>query len=254
MDGLKKTIKFDYDESSNRISTGIQRLDEKISGGLPRNSITLISGTPGSGKTILCYHYLMAGLTNGENCLYLTSDERVNNILKQAYEVGFDFREWVDKEKLTFLYLDLDNINIHREIDEKIKSGNYSRVVLDSLTPVAEIPVWVNGIHEIIPSKGSNDIQKFPTGSVPAMRMHVRRILNILNQENCTSIITSEIPEGSRSLSRDSISEFLVDGIIILDLDITMDRRKLTIRKMRATNHTLKPQEMKITEEGIKLQ
>lgn len=64
--------------------------------------------------------------------------------------------------------------------------------------------------------------------------------------------MTSEIPEGSRSLSRDTISEFLVDGIILLDLDMTMDRRKLTVRKMRATKHSLKPQNITIATGGIK--
>ena len=54
-------------------------------------------------------------------------------------------------------------------------------------------------------------------------------------------------------MSRDSISEFLVDGILVLDLDTTMDRRKLTIRKMRGTKHTLKPHEIGIGKQGISL-
>ena len=66
-------------------------------------------------------------------------------------------------------------------------------------------------------------------------------------------MVTTEIPEGSRDLSRDSISEFLVDGILVLDLDTTMDRRKMTIRKMRGTKHTLKPHEISIGERGISL-
>jgi len=94
--------------------------------------------------------------------------------------------------------------------------------------------------------------ERSPMGSTAATRVHVHRILSILNKENCTVMLTSEILEGSRSLSRDTISEFFVDGIILLDLDTTMDRRKLTVRKMTATKHTLKPQDIVITEEGIK--
>jgi len=67
-----------------------------------------------------------------------------------------------------------------------------------------------------------------------------------------TALVTSEVPEGSRNLSRDSISEFLADGIFLLDLDTTMDRRKLTVRKMRGTKHTLKPYTVAIAEGGIK--
>jgi circadian clock protein KaiC len=236
---------------TDRVSSGIEKLDWLLSGGFPKNTTTLVSGTPGSGKTIMCYHYIAEGLKNGENCLYLTSDERVDNILKQAKELGFDFQSFYDGGQLRFMYLDLDKIDIHKEMEDEIKQGGYRRVVLDSLTPVAEMPVWVSGVHEIMPSETPMTTKKPPTGSIPATRVHIRRILNIINKGDCTSMVTSEVPEGSRSLSRDTISEFLVDGILLLDLDTTMDRRKLTIRKMRATGHTLKPQDIMITERGI---
>ena len=90
MDEFKKGITITK-KGSDRVKSGVDRLDELLSGGLPRNSITLVSGTPGSGKAILCYHYLWHGLNNGENCLYLSSNERVDTIIKQAKEIGFDF-------------------------------------------------------------------------------------------------------------------------------------------------------------------
>lgn len=239
--------------SKKRVSTGIGRLDTLINGGFPENTITLVSGTPGAGKTIMCFHYIDEGVKNNEKCLYLSTDERIKNIMRQADELGFDFHNAVDSGKLKFMYIDLDKQNIHRDMEREIQTGDYNRVVLDSLTPVSEMPVWVKGVHEIIPSENQpSDTQKYPAGSTSATRMHVRRIINILSKETCTSLVTSEIPEGSRSLSRDSISEFLVDGILRFDLDPAMDRRKLTIRKMRATRHTLKPQDISITEGGIK--
>jgi len=251
MEEFKENFGINVEKSFNRVSTGISELDNLLSGGFPNNTITLISGTPGSGKTILCFHYLLEGLKQNENCLFFTSDERVENILKQANEIGFDFQRWVDLGKLKFMYLDLDDPNIHKDMEREIKAGNYKRVVLDSLTPVSEVPVWVSGVHEIIPSE-TGSTQKYPAGSIPATRMHIKRILSLLSKENCTGLVTSEVPEGSRSLSRDTISEFLADGILLLDLDPTMDRRKLTIRKMRATKHTLKPQNITITSGGIK--
>lgn len=237
--------------SFSRVTTGLPKLDELLSGGIPRNSTTLVSGTPGSGKTIMCFHYIAEGLKNGEDCLYLTSDERVENIIRQAAEFGFDFQHAIESSKLKFMYLNLDKTIIHKEMEEELTRGEYGRVVLDSLTPVAEVPVWMSGVHEIIPSESAMSTKKFPVGSIPATRVHIRRIMSILNNANCTAMITTEIPEGSRCLSRDTISEFLVDGIILMDLDMTMDRRKLTVRKMRATKHTLKPQDIQITEGGI---
>jgi circadian clock protein KaiC len=252
MDEYNSEINEYRNENFTRVNTGIGQLDSLLNGGFPKNSITLVSGTPGSGKTILCYHYLWQGLQNGENCLYLTSDERVDNIIKQAREIGFDFSSWVQNGKLKFMYLDLDNSTVHKEMEQEIATGNYTRVVLDSLTPVSEVPVWVSGINEITPSDTTKETQKYPAGSIAATRLHVRRLFSILNKDQCTALVTSEIPEGTRALSRDTISEFLVDGIILMDLDTSMDRRKLTIRKMRATKHTLKPKDITITEGGIK--
>ena len=240
------------DNIFKRVSTGIEELDELISGGLPTNSITLVSGTAGSGKSIMCFQYMWEGLNKGERCLYLTSDERIESIIKQANELGFNFKQWIEQGKIKFLYLDLDKNNIHKEIAEEIRTGGYSRIALDSLTPFSELPVWISGVHEIDPSEGTTKTSKYPTDSIPATRLHIRRIMSLLNKENCTAMVTSEIPEDSRNLSRDTISEFIVDGIIILDLDTTMDRRKLTVRKMRATKHTLKPHDITITQGGIK--
>ena len=236
-----------------RVKTGLDELDNLLHGGFPSNSITLVSGTPGSGKTIMCFHYIDAGLKNGEKCLFFTSDERIDNMISQAHKLGFDFQSAIDSGQLKFMYLDLDKSDVHREMDEEIRNGKYRRVALDSLTPLSEIPVWItSGGKEIIPPDHLTTTNAFHIGSVPAIRTHVRRMMSILNNKDCTAMVTSEIPEGTRSLSRDSISEFLVDGILLLDLDMTMDRRKLSIRKMRGTKHTLKPQDIEITEGGIK--
>ena len=77
--------------------------------------------------------------------------------------------------------------------------------------------------------------------------------MNALESSESTAIVTSELPMGSTNLSRDGISEFLADGVITLNFDQTMDRRKLSIMKMRNTKHTLKPQEIQIGPGGITL-
>jgi circadian clock protein KaiC len=252
MDEPGMGIKLDARDS--RLSTGINGLDDLLKGGFPNGSITLVSGTPGTGKTIVCFQYIEAGIKNGENCLYLTSDEPVTNLLNDARKLGFNFQSAVDNEQLKFIFLDLDRQNIHKEIEDEITTGKYDRVVVDSLSPLTETPVWmVNNGKEVVPSANSMTTTTYPIDSIQATRVHLRRLIGILKEDKCTSMVTTEIPEGSRDLSRDSISEFLVDGILVLDLDTTMDRRKLTIRKMRGTKHTLKPQDIEIGEGGINL-
>ena len=96
--------------------------------------------------------------------------------------------------------------------------------------------------------------EDFPSGTnLPTRRIHLRYILNALETSKTTAVVTSELPVGSTLLSRDGISEFLADGVITLGLDPTMDRRKLSVMKMRNTKHSLKPRDIAIESGGIKI-
>ncbi len=244
-------MEFHVSNEETRFSTGIEGLDGLLQGGYPKGSVTLVAGTPGTGKTIVCFQYINTGIKNKEKCLFLTSDERINNLIDQAKKFGFEFDDAIKNGLLKFMYLDLEKRTVHKDMEAEIRIGKYSRVVLDSLTPLSEVPVWVvNRGTEIIPPQDSAANAPFPIESIQATRMHVRRLLRILEEDDCTALVTSEVAEGSRSLSRDSVSEFLVDGILVLDLDPSMDRRKLTIRKMRGTKHTLKPRDIEINSKG----
>jgi KaiC/GvpD/RAD55 family RecA-like ATPase len=255
---INKTIKNNENKKNfsgkNRVNSGIPGLDELMNGGFPKGNIILISGTPGTGKTIVCFQFIEAGLKNGENCLYITSDQPVKNLLNEALQLNFNFKTDINNGKLNIVYLDLDKQNLHKDIEEIVKSGNYDRIVMDSLSPVTELPMWmVNNGKEVIPSSNSMTTTTIPLDSIQATRLHLRHLMKIIKEENSTTMVTTEIPEGSRDLSRDSVSEFLVDGIIVLGLDTTMGRRKLTIRKMRGTKHSLKPTNVEITDHGLKL-
>lgn len=237
-----------------RTSTGVDGLDNLLNGGYPKGCVILVSGTPGTGKTIICFQFLYAGLTAGEKALYLSSDEPIQNLLQEADKFGMNLQQYRDNDQLKLLYLDPSNGDIYEDIKKEITNTEYDRIVVDSLSPLAETPIWmVSNGQEIVPSPNAINSISYPVESIQAKRMHLRRLIGDLKNIPATVLVTSEIPEGSRSLSRDSVSEFLADGIILLGLDTTMDRRKLTIRKMRRTKHTLKPQNIEITENGIKI-
>ena len=237
-----------------RISTGVEGLDRIIEGGLPRKSITLVSGPPGGGKSIFCFQFLWDGIKKGEKCLFLTLDKKPEGLLVQAKELGFDFETAIEKNLAKFEFLNINKKFVYEAMTNEIMSGNYDRVVLDSITPLSEMPIFMRSAEDLGVDPDIATPQDYPEGvAIPTRRLHLRYILNALESSTSTSIVTSELPVGSSLLSRDGISEFLADGVITLSLDPTMDRRKMSVMKMRNTKHTLKPQDIQIGDGGIRI-
>jgi circadian clock protein KaiC len=240
--------------SIKRIKTGVPGLDTIIQGGLPKNSITLVSGPPGSGKSIICFQFLWDGIKNNEKCLFLTLDIKSEGLIAQAKELGLNFEPAIEQGIIKFEYLNINKKQIYEKMTNEILSKNYDRIVLDSITPLSEMPIYIRNVEDIEIDTNNLIPDEFPSGTtLPTRRLHLRYIMSALESSNCTSIVTSELPVGSNMLSRDGISEFLADGVITLNFDPTMDRRKLTVMKMRNTKHTLKPQSILIDTGGIKI-
>jgi len=253
MDGGRNMFAQTTEQADIRIPTGIQGLDALIQGGLPEKSITLVSGPPGAGKSIFCFQFLNASVQRGEKVLYLTLDKKEDGVLYQTKKIGFDFQESIEKGQAKFRYLNINQKLVYETMSNEILSGEYDRIVLDSITPLSEMPMYLQSTETKNNTDYSfiNSDEYHNTQTGPVRRRHLRYIINALETSEATSIITSELPMGSTNLSRDGISEFLADGVIVLNLDPTMDRRKLSIMKMRNTKHTLKPQNIQIEQGGI---
>ena len=58
----------DHVTVEGRSNSGIPGLDSLLSGGYPKGSVILVSGTPGTGKTIVCFQFIHEGLSRGEHC------------------------------------------------------------------------------------------------------------------------------------------------------------------------------------------
>src|SRR5689334_4651136 len=97
------SLALEHDAPLDRISTGVARLDDMLSGkGYYRGSTILVSGTAGTGKTSLAAHFLDAACRRGERCLCFLFEESPKQLLRNMRSIGIDLEPWVAKGLLKF--------------------------------------------------------------------------------------------------------------------------------------------------------
>ncbi|MEK6911714.1 MAG: ATPase domain-containing protein, partial [Candidatus Thermoplasmatota archaeon] len=92
-------------EDRARCVTGIDGLDNILSGGIPRGNTVLVTGSVGTGKTSLCLEFLVHGALAGENSLYISATEASNKLLQNIIPYDFFDRKLIKDGRLVFLDL-----------------------------------------------------------------------------------------------------------------------------------------------------
>ncbi|MBN2042208.1 MAG: hypothetical protein JW754_00215 [Candidatus Aenigmarchaeota archaeon] len=201
-----------------RVQTGIPGLDSLMEGGLEEGSITLVSGKTGTCKSIFSTQFIYNGAEKyKDKGLYITTGETIENVRKQAKKFGWDLDTLEKKNMIKMIEIEpFDVETLMDRIMNNVESLKARRIVIDSVS------MFELYIHE--PFK----IRKF-----------LYKILQRLRDMNKIVVVTSEILEDTKSLSRSGVIEFMVDSIIVLQyLGMTKYNRSLSIRKMRMTNHS----------------
>jgi len=228
---------FTKKSAVERVSTGISGLDELMEGGYVKGSVILATGGTGTGKTTFCAQFIWEGLQKGEPGVYITLEEDPEDIKGDLKRYGFDFERYEREGIFRMVYQNPFEVSdISSSTVDAINTLGAKRVVLD---PISLISMYM----------------KDPS----IVRKKLFEIIRILKKTGVTIIITSEILDneigerGGGSLSRDGVSEFIADSVIVFNLfgigeGIT---RSILIRKMRRTKHGTDIYPMEITDKGI---
>jgi len=220
-----------------RVTTGIPELDTMLGGGLKKDSINLVAGSAGSGKTILAMQFLKEGIEKyNEPGIYITFEEKKEKAYEDLMAFGWDFKKYEAEGKFVFLEYTPEQVKkvlvegggIVEAIIEKIKA---KRMVIDSITSFALL------------------YQDELTKKEAALSL-----FELINKWGCTAVLTSH------DTSRDhgtipAALDFEVDGIIIIYHVKQKGRRKraLEILKMRGTKIPNETVAMDITSKGIEI-
>ncbi len=94
---------MDHTAPTDRVSTGIERLDTMLGGkGYYRGSSILVSGSAGTGKTSVGAHFVRFSGRNGHRALFLAFEESPSQIVRNMRSIGIDLDPWEQKGLLRF--------------------------------------------------------------------------------------------------------------------------------------------------------
>jgi circadian clock protein KaiC len=221
--------------TGERVRLGIDQLDKKIGGGLPRGSATLIAGPSGAGKSVLALHFVAEGIARGEHCLYLSFQQSEDQLIAHGESFGWPFKAAVESGLLRIRHLEPVEISLDAVGAELRKASlgesRVHRVVVDSL---AELEPAARGTA------------RFPD--------YLTALTGLFASIGATTILTSEttaffgpafeLPHGLA---------FAADNVILFryaELDAEV-RRVLAIIKLRGGDHTKQLLEVEITAKGL---
>jgi circadian clock protein KaiC len=218
-----------------RVPTGIDGFDELIENGLPKESVIIVAGNPGAGKTTFAAQFLHTGATKlTERGIYVCFAETRESLIRNLLRFGWNFEKLEREGRISILDLSTtkepgiqSNLNL---ILDKINDIGAERLVIDSfsafsmaLTEAADIRFLIHLLYRFVQKIG------------------------------CTTILISDTPWGSQKIGS-GVEEFIADGIILMQTKFDENsnlKRTLSIIKMRSTNHSKKTHEYEITSQGI---
>jgi KaiC/GvpD/RAD55 family RecA-like ATPase len=238
----------------DRISSGVEGLDQILGGGYIKGRSMLITGGPGTGKSILTWHFIFDSVAKGESVVLLSLDESSDTITEDMKSFGWEPQKAIDDGKLTILSGTLRLVPTESGYDYLIAFEDplfrekpftvprLADLVRQKATEIGASRIAVDGISPLLEFAGNRfDVRQMVYGF----------IRELMSQE-ATLLLTHElrILSGARN---DEMPYFISDGVIRLDTMFTAGDYIRTIRivKLRGTNHVMKPVMFRIEDKGV---
>ena len=222
--------------SNGRVSLGIEGLDAMLDGGLLRPSICALIGTYGTGKTTLSLEFIAHGLARKEKCIYISLDERVDMLQDIMKQRGRDVSPYINRS-LFLVKLDPTNFNlminsIKEELFELIEKTGATRVVIDPIS--------------LFEGTFQSSVDR---------RLELIRFIEMMRDQPCTLLMTSETESDNPLMSRYGLIEYLVDTVILLryyrPADMTPNHLAVEVVKMRQSKHSREIKPFEILQDQI---
>ena len=229
------SLGLNHKVSNQRIATGIPRLDAMLGGrGFFRGSSILLTGTPGTGKTIVSANFAHAATQRGERALYFSFEESPNQIIRNLQSIGLQLEPEVRRGLLRFHSArpSLYGLEMHlATMFKEIATFKPDVVVIDPITSLMD------------------------SGTASESKGMVTRLIDYLKAGQITTLFTS-LTQGGHALqqSEAAMSSLMDSWLLLQDFEGNGERnRVLYVLKARGMAHSNQVREFLISDQGIDL-
>ncbi|MDH3599402.1 MAG: circadian clock protein KaiC [Candidatus Tectomicrobia bacterium] len=221
--------------SAERLLSGNPEMDQMCGGGFFRDSVVLVSGATGTGKTLLATEFLIGGARRGERCLLFGFEESRDQIMRNARGWGMDFQPLIEAGHLSMVceYPESASLEDHLiAMREAIDTFKPERVVVDSLTALNRV------------------------STLKGFREFVAGLTSFIKERQVAGFFTAITPtfSGSTSISETHFST-MIDAIVMMRYVELYGEvsRGITILKMRGSMHEKEIREFRIDNHGMQI-
>lgn len=222
----------------DRLSTGIQGLDEVLHGGFVSRRAYLVRGGPGTGKTTLGLHFLAVGVEEGEQVLYITLGEPAEQIRTNAEILGFDPNgmTFLDLSPTSEFFTEVQTYDIFSPAE--VEREPTTQKIIDQVETLKPQRVFLDAMTQF----------RYLSADAFQFRKQVLSFVRFLLGQGATIVFTSE---GSDTAPDDDL-QFMSDGVIHLDND-SADGRTLSVTKFRGSDFRRGFHSMRLTNKGMEV-
>ena len=241
-----------------RVSSGVKGLDEILEGGFPKARTILIVGSPGSGKTILALQFLRAGALKGERSIYVTFDERPEQVKENMSTFSWDLDRLETEGKIMFV-----DATPFRRMKTAATSGHEGRaglLVSDTL-PEITLRALVETVRRLAEEEDVTRLVVDPITSLsvryqsPIKRRRAMLMLfDALSSTGATCLVNSEL-RTSMLTRKFQLEEYLSQGVVLMRTGIHEGNvvRAVQVEKMRGIAHDTQLRPYTIGQNGIEV-
>jgi circadian clock protein KaiC len=220
--------------------TGIKGFDEITEGGLPKNRISLFSGSTGTGKTLLGIDFLINGaIQYNERGVFMSLEETEDELYNDVASLNLDLQGLVARKQILLEYVLLER----RDIQEK---GEFN---LEGLFIRLEHAIDSIGAKRLV----LDSIESLFAGVTDSgvLRLEIKRLFRWLKDKRVTAIITGELGDGS--YTHHGLEEYISDCIILLDNRVReqISTRRIRVIKYRGSKHGTNEYPFVIDKDGL---